>query len=478
MSFAPVLSRLLTRCCFFWLLASGSVAARETLHIDLAHHLGPIRALHGANFGPLCANGLVDLTSHHRQLHLPSTRLHDIPWTYGEVVDIHTLFRNPKADPASPASYDFRRTDDYLIATTNTHSPILFRLGESIEHTPQKYWVHPPADFDAWASVCLQVVRHYNEGWAHGFRHGIRDWEIWNEPENQPACWTGSNDAYFQLYALTSRKLKEAYPTLRVGGPAVGNSGEVIEGNFKPSAFVSQFLAHCQKHQLPLDFFSWHIYTDDPKDMLVRARGLRTLLDTHGFRATQLYLDEWNYLPGKDWSPFSKRNQGAPRDRFFEVAGGAEAAAFVAAFLIRLQDSPVDLAHFFSADNQGFGLFTANGAPRKTFHAFRALGELSQLPHRLAIHGALTNQVEALAGADPQRGIASTILVNRSPKPLPLSVTWQNLPARSRIQCITSLLDATSDFTVQSSNPLQPDQPTTSITLPPASVVRLDLASQ
>lgn len=477
MSFLIVLSRLLAGCCSLWLLAHGPVAADEIIRIDLAKSLGPIRALHGANFGPLCANGLVDLTSYQRQLHLPSTRLHDIPWTYGEVVDLHTLFRNPKADPASAESYDFRRTDDYLIATTNTHSPVLFRLGESIEHTPRKYWVHPPADFDAWATVCLQVVRHYNEGWANGFRHGIREWEIWNEPENQPACWTESNDAYFQLYAITSRKLKEAYPMLRVGGPAVGNSGEVIDGIFKPSLFVSQFLAHCQRHQSPLDFFSWHIYTDDPNDMLVRARGLRKLLNAHGFSATQLYLDEWNYLPGRDWSPFSKQKQGAPRDRFFETAGGVDAAAFVAAFLIQLQDSPVDLAHFFSADNQGFGLFTANGAPRKTFHAFRAIADLSTLPNRLAPIGVSTNISAVLAGADPRRGIAMALLVNRSPKPLELTVSWLNLPPQSHLDCAVSILDASSDFTPHSSHPLRPDSSNISVLLPSTSVVRLDLRS-
>ena len=42
---------------------------------------------------------------------------------------------------------------------------------------------NPPRDPARWAAVCAGIVRHYNEGWAGGFRHDIRYWEIWNEPD-------------------------------------------------------------------------------------------------------------------------------------------------------------------------------------------------------------------------------------------------------------------------------------------------------
>ncbi|MBI4578450.1 MAG: hypothetical protein HY718_02035 [Planctomycetes bacterium] len=37
-------------------------------------------------------------------------------------------------------------------------------------------------DFAKWAKICVNIIRHYNEGWADGFHYNIRYWEIWNEP--------------------------------------------------------------------------------------------------------------------------------------------------------------------------------------------------------------------------------------------------------------------------------------------------------
>ena len=143
----------------------------------------------------------MDLTAYHRELGIPYTRLHDCHWPNPDVVDFHAVFPNPGADPERADSYDFRRTDDYLQAIVNAGSRIVYRLGESIEHSRRKYYVNPPQDYERWAGICCGIIRHYNEGWAEGFRHDIRHWEIWNEPENRPAMWTGNDEDYFRLYA-------------------------------------------------------------------------------------------------------------------------------------------------------------------------------------------------------------------------------------------------------------------------------------
>ncbi|MGH3644188.1 MAG: GH39 family glycosyl hydrolase, partial [Mycobacterium sp.] len=82
-----------------------------------------------------------------------------------------------------------------------------------------------------------------------------------DEPENQPACWTGTDDEYFNLYRVASRLLKERFPSLKIGGPAIGGTGQVKNGKFEPSGFLTRFLQLCQQEHLPLDFFSWHCYT-------------------------------------------------------------------------------------------------------------------------------------------------------------------------------------------------------------------------
>ena len=142
---------------------TASAAEPHRIGVDFSAANGVLRALHGINKGPLAANGLIDVTDAQKRLHLPSTRLHDCHFPNPDVVDIHTIFPNPDADPALPASYDFRAIDEYLAAVRATGAEIVFRLGESIEHGSVKRHVHPPRDVARWAAVCAGIVRHCNE---------------------------------------------------------------------------------------------------------------------------------------------------------------------------------------------------------------------------------------------------------------------------------------------------------------------------
>ena len=55
----------------------------------------------------------------------------------------------------------------------------------------------PPKDFEKWAHVCLNIVKHYNGGWDNGFHDQIKYWEIWNEPDGS-AFWTGNAGGVLQ----------------------------------------------------------------------------------------------------------------------------------------------------------------------------------------------------------------------------------------------------------------------------------------
>src|SRR5688572_9822397 len=129
------------------------VASAADVTVDCSRTTGRIRPLHGVNNGPLDAGGTVDLSAHHKELSIPFTRLLDAHWPSPDVVDLHVVFPNFDADPERPESYNFSRTDDYLSAIAATGSKIVYRLGESIEHTPKKYNVHPPKDPEKWAAA-------------------------------------------------------------------------------------------------------------------------------------------------------------------------------------------------------------------------------------------------------------------------------------------------------------------------------------
>lgn len=396
-------------------LSSGPGAGRGAeigagIAVDFRRTNGTLRALHGVNLGPLCYRGMVDLSEHHRALRLPLTRLHDVVWVHADAVDVSTIFRDFRDDPAAPENYDFAATDDYLASVIAAGSPVLYRLGESIEHTPRKYRVHPPADPAKWAAVCCRIISHYNEGWASGFHHGIRYWEIWNEPENRPAMWTGTDEQFLELYTLTARAIKARWPDLKVGGPAIGDTGRFEADTFQPSAFLSRFLQHCREQRVPLDFFSWHRYAAEPADLARRARAIRQLLDAGGFAATESHLNEWNFLPGEDWRPMMREGQGVERERWSAVLRGPRGAAFAAWALISLQDAPVDMANFYTAEIQMFGMFDFNGVPQPTYHAFRAFSTLLDTPHRVPMPPCTAGRPAVWAGRDAAGTRAALLL--------------------------------------------------------------------
>ncbi|HET7872537.1 MAG TPA: hypothetical protein VFL42_08500 [Terriglobales bacterium] len=446
------------------------------LTVDFSKTNGLIRPLHGVNLGPLCYRGMVDLSEYHRELRLPLTRLHDVVWVNADAVDISTIFRDFRNDPAKPGSYEFAATDDYLTAIVQAGSPILYRLGESIEHTPRKYRVHPPADFAKWAEICCGLIRHYNEGWASGFRHRIRYWEIWNEPENRPAMWTGTDDQYFRLYEVTTKAIKARWPDLKVGGPSLGYTGEFKDGQFKAGDFLLRFLAYCRDHQAPLDFFSWHRYAGDPADLVQRSRAIRHLLDAHGFNTTENHLNEWNYLPNEDWRPMMKEGQGVDRERWNAEMRGPKGAAFAAWALVSLQDAPLDMANYYTAEVQMFGMFNLNGVPQKTFYAFRAFRALLDTPKRVQTPPCEAGKVASCAGLDPQGTHAAVLLSNFDTPDSPLQLRLRQLPWTTPTQFELYLVDANHDFQLARSGSLELEVPLGLPELKPSSVVLLKLS--
>jgi hypothetical protein len=443
--------------------------------VECARPAGKLRPLHGVNMGPLDRGGLVDLSTHHRALNIPLTRLHDCHWPNADVVDLHVVFPDSRADPEDPKSYDFVRTDAYVKAIVDGGSGVVYRLGESIEHGPDKRRQRPPSDAENWAAACVGIIRHYNEGWAGGFRHDVRYWEIWNEPDNRPNCWTGTDEDYFRLYAAAARAIKRRFPGVRVGGPAVGNVGRVEwhrdgvdllrtgpEPLLLPSPFVEKFLAFCRREAVPLDFFSWHLYCDDASAVAAHARGVRKLLDRAGFEKTESHLNEWNYLPDNDWGPVMLAGQGERRKRFADRVGGAEGAAFAAGVLIALQDCPLDAANYFAADTGEFGLFDRYGSPRKTFYAFKAFRSLLDTPVRL---GTTCTGVDAFAaaGTNANRDAVTVLIGSGKGGAERVAITPNGLPWRGPTGYEVLVVDADHDLDVVTSGTL------------PAGATRLDV---
>ncbi len=321
----------------------AAFAAEEwKVQVDPRVEKGPIKLMNTVNNGP--TKPRIDQTrgnfDEYAALKIPYARVHDANhcYAYGgpHVVDISAIFPNWDADETKPESYDFTLTDDYLETIQAAGTKVYYRLGESIEHLRKKYHVNPPKDFAKWARICEHVIRHYNEGWANGYKWGIEYWEIWNEPDlrtgpNSP-CWTGTKEQFFDLYKLTSRHLRATFgDTIKIGGPAFCGGG-----------WMNEFLAFCKAESLPLDFFSWHAYFADVRELSRRSRNVRALLEKHGFTKTESILNEWNYVKG--WTDAWIYSLECESGRYNE-----KGAAAIAAAMIDCQDAPVDILMFYDA---------------------------------------------------------------------------------------------------------------------------------
>ena len=426
--------------------AEPPAVTSDQMRVDFGSAVGRVRPLHGVNGGPLCRGETIDLTGQWRTLNVPLTRLHDCEWPRPDLVDMHAVFPDSAADPEDPASYEFGKTDSYVAAAIKSGAGIVYRLGESIEHTKTKYHVHPPADPERWASACVGVVRHFNDGWADGHRYGIRYWEVWNEPENRPACWTGTDEDYYRLYAVTAKAIKQRFPELKVGGPSTGAIGEIIDGELVPTPFVAGFLRHCRENRLPLDFFSWHLYTNEPSEYAIKAAAVRRWLDKQGFQNTEIHLNEWNYLPDNSWMPLLAEGQGTKRREWHARMGGAEGAAFIAYVLCDLQDAPVDVANLFRGDAGDFGLFDSYGTPQKTFHAFRAFGMLLETPRRVRSENQAATRTAICAGLNDDNTAATVLITNAASESRHLELSVNGLPWTGSTSCEQYVLDERRDL--------------------------------
>jgi len=407
------------------LSAFTATAGPHELSVDFAKSAGVIRPLHGINKGPLHPNGLISVTEQQKRLRIPFTRLHDCQHPNPHVVDVHAVFPNPDADPALAASYDFRATDEYLAAVAATGAKMIYRLGESIEHQTVKRHVHPPRDTKRWADICAGIVRHY----GNGGRFDIPYWEIWNEPENRPVMWTGTDAQFLELYRVTARRLRSEFKEIKIGGPGFGYYGRFDGTNLEPSPFCAAFLDTCRRESLPLDFFSWHCYTDNPAELAARAQAVRRLLDSYGFDKSESHLNEWNYLPGNSWDILARDAAPEVRQRAAERMTGAEGAAFLAASLIELQDAPVDVANFFHGECGLFGLHTEVGAPVRPYFAMLAFSRMLDTPQRSPTAGGLAGKLALLAGRDDNNTRAALLLANLSgPESLQITLHHPALP--------------------------------------------------
>lgn len=388
--------------------SQANQAVLLTLGADLPN--SPIRPLLGVNDGPAPAGdaGNADLTAQYQQIGVTLIRTHDF---YGPL-DMATIFPNQNADPADPGSYNFTASDQTFASIIEGGFEPYLRLGDS--YNDVRLITNP----SHWVQAAVEVVRHYNDATRWGASH-LHDVEIWNEPDNSH-FWLGSRSDFFALFAQAAMALKAAFPALKIGGPGLTPAG------FKSPQgqnFTRGFLESMKASRIPLDFFSWHMYSNDPADFINAAKFYRDLLDSNGYTATESHISEWN----------TEYREGPDADA--AVRTGAKGAALMSAAWIGLQQQGVAAAAFYRGNDPSlnaptwYGIFYADGRPKPVGLAFGLWSQMAAHPLRydLAVGNAASASLVVLASHNASSEIA-LLIVN----PTSAALSWQLvLPAPS-----------------------------------------------
>ena len=341
--------------------------------VDFSKKTGVIKPMHAVNNGPI-SNRNGSNAEYFKNAGIPYARLHDSNYAaaYGgpHTVDIHSVFPDFDKDPFDPENYDFVCTDMYIKSLVDAGVEPFYRLGESIEHAPKKYNIFPPKDNLKWAQICEGVIRHYTEGWADGFHYEMKYWEIWNEPDtgykecNSPT-WRGTMNEFFAMFKTALVYLKGKFPHLRIGGPAlcsVTDSRDILED-------MMTYLTEGER--APLDFFSWHMYGNVPKEEFTRkVRIVDEVLKKYGYTDTESILNEWNYV--KAWDNMYET---------FEVVKGLKGSSFTSAAMTTCQREGLDMLMYYDARLCNYnGLFdTVTLRPLKGYYPFYMFNKLYEL---------------------------------------------------------------------------------------------------
>lgn len=403
-----------------------------TIRVNSDKQIKPIKPMHAMGQPPYGGGFLKFDFSHIKHLQnaaVPYSRLHDVGGAFGanRFVDIPNIFRDFDADENDPASYDFAFTDALIAGMYQYHVKPIFRLGVTIENQAhiKALRIDPPKDFHKWARICEHIIRHYNEGWAGGFHYGIEYWEIWNEPENgntkeSNQMWTGTAEQFYEMYDVTAKHLKNCFgDAIKVGG--YGSCGfygvyyhpdkygvsvpqrekdNRYEKDVYRVEFMLDFLKYIRAHQSPIDFFSWHSYSDVDKTLVMDAYLQKTLAE-HGYAGLETHLNEWN-----------NAHEAA-------LHGSSFASAAAAGMMAAMQDGGTYMMCYYDSRLQAStygGLFAPlTYEPVSTYYAFAAFGKLYALGTQVevVIEGA-EGEFYAIAATNGEKN--ALYVVNRSGK--------------------------------------------------------------
>lgn len=330
---------------------------RKLITVDFASEAGRIKPLHGMCNGPLSPGA--DLSALFGKMGVPIVRFADAGGKQsGLFVNVSRIFPDMDADEYDPKSYRFAPTDALLAAAAKSGAKIVYRLGESDDG-----WQYSlPENVEKWVRVCINILRHYNDGWADGMQLGMQYIEVWAAPDTMPGV---GNAAVFAFYEKVAHGIKSYRPELQIGGMGFADYG----------AMAREFIKFCKKKQVPLDFISVCAYGQMPEAALAAPSKLSAYLQKSDMAHLPIYVCEWNCK-----RPDAALLTPAQKQEAYEQLHSLQGAVFCASALLKMQNTfGVESATYYDAQPEVSplcGICDRFGNPAKPMYVFEAFDTL------------------------------------------------------------------------------------------------------
>jgi xylan 1,4-beta-xylosidase len=346
----------------------GSVAApKVNLVIDTFRTLGPIDlSRYALGQGGLSDQPMIDdRIEQIRQLH-PQT-IHVFLQEYFNLYPAHHKYHWDTLDKTMEA-----------IRATGASPVVSLCIKPRVLYPQVNDEITDPTDYAEWEELVYQVVKHCNQD----RKYGIEYWILTNEadigePGGVPFKFL-TPESYLRYYQHTASAIHRADPKAKVGGPSTANPAS-------PQNDV--LIAAAGQGKVPLEFLSFHLYSNDPQEF-------RRLIDSMHAKLAQYpslsklptFIDQWNMsLFNPILNPYFQPSLILETTLAFYRAGLSGAAyyhirdyfvdqALFSCFLSPRGDA--NMAHWWNTMPQYDGLYDNQDRLRPAYYAFVLLNHI------------------------------------------------------------------------------------------------------
>jgi hypothetical protein len=368
--------------------ALGDAAAADSavgLAVDTSRSLGPIDLTRYAlGQGGLSDRPMIDdVTAQIAQLH-PQT-IHVFLQEYLDLYPAHHQYHWEILD----------RTMD-AIRATGAKPAVSICIKPRVLYPQINDAIVDPTDYSEWEELIFQLVKHCNQD----RKYGIEYWIVANEgdigePGGVPYKFL-TPENYLVYYRHTASAIKRADPHAKAGGPSPANAR---------SPQIDALITAAAEGKVPLDFLSFHGYSNDPREFRRMVESMRAKLAKYpSLSRLPTFIDQWNMDLFKPvLNPYFQPAFVLQTTRaFYEARLSAAAYYQIRDYFV---DEPLfsgflspggtaNMARWWNEMPQYDGLYDNQGRVRPAYYAFKLLSLIKG--QQLSVEGA-TPEIQAFA---------------------------------------------------------------------------------